>query len=202
MPTAARPAAVAAATTAGRVLASLRPYTVVAAISRVGGCSFGIALSDPYLSCATPLCSVPISGGTQALQAALRDVPVGALLVCTPLRHTASHSTAACHAHGDGDGDCDGDGDGDGNDGHGHGHGHRYGFPRAAAALQRGLAARLARCDELGRSQPSSHPSPAHMLALTANPKPLTLTLPRSLNRHTLALTFTPPLPPLTSRLP
>ena len=39
-----------ASTTTGRVLASMRPYTVVAAISRVGGRSYGLALSDPYLS--------------------------------------------------------------------------------------------------------------------------------------------------------
>ena len=52
--------------TAGRVLASMRPYTVVAAISRVGGRSYGVALSDPYLSHATPLCTVPVSGGTHA----------------------------------------------------------------------------------------------------------------------------------------
>ena len=54
------------APTAGRVLASMRPYTVVAAISRVGGRSYGLALSDPYLSHATPLCTVPVSGGTHA----------------------------------------------------------------------------------------------------------------------------------------
>ena len=54
------------APTAGRVLAGMRPYTVVAAISRVGGRSYGVALSDPYLSHATPLCTVPVSGGTHA----------------------------------------------------------------------------------------------------------------------------------------
>ena len=54
------------APTAGRVLAGMRPYTVVTAISRVGGRSYGLALSDPYLSHATPLCTVPVSGGTHA----------------------------------------------------------------------------------------------------------------------------------------
>ena len=47
-----------ASTTTGRVLASMRPYTVVAAISRVGGRSYGLALSDPYLSHAAPLSTV------------------------------------------------------------------------------------------------------------------------------------------------
>ena len=47
-----------ASTTTGRILASMRPYTVVAAISRVGGRSYGLALSDPYLSHATPLSTV------------------------------------------------------------------------------------------------------------------------------------------------
>ena len=36
----------------------MRPYTVVAAISRVGGRSYGLALSDPYLSHAAPLSTV------------------------------------------------------------------------------------------------------------------------------------------------
>ena len=47
-----------ASTTTGRVLASMRPYTVVAAISRVGGRSYGLALSDPNLSYAAPLSTV------------------------------------------------------------------------------------------------------------------------------------------------
>jgi hypothetical protein len=51
-----------AAPTAGRVLASMRPYTVVAAVSRVRGRSFGLALSDPYLSHATPLSTVRGTG--------------------------------------------------------------------------------------------------------------------------------------------
>ena len=197
-----------AAPTVGRVLASMRPYTVVAAICRVGGRSYGLALSDPYLSHATPLGTVRGTGNAvlcagmlrlpvwphhlspasflfaaprfiwacrcdawgpmavceptprsvsprrstrrQELQQALQDAPVGALLVVAPLqRHSsatltltltqtqtltltptltlalalarAMHSSATPR------------------------------FPRAAAALQRSLEARLARCSSFGR---------------------------------------------------
>ena len=70
---------------AGLVLASLRPYALVASVCRVGRWH-GLAVSDPYLSCATPLAAVPVSGGVLALQSALRRLPIGALLLGLPLR--------------------------------------------------------------------------------------------------------------------
>ena len=63
-----------ASTTTGRVLASMRPYTVVAAISRVGGRSYGLALSDPYLSHAAPLSTVR-GPGDAVLCASMWDSP-------------------------------------------------------------------------------------------------------------------------------
>ena len=70
---------------AGRVLAGMRPYSLVVSVCRVGR-SVGVAISDPYLSCAAPLCTVP-SARPLALQEALRSRPIGALLLGLPLEH-------------------------------------------------------------------------------------------------------------------
>lgn len=65
----------------------LPPYTVVASIVCGRGRKCGIALSDPYLSCAQPFAHAPAS--LIGLQSALRGVPVGGLLLCLPMIGTA-----------------------------------------------------------------------------------------------------------------
>lgn len=63
----------------------MRPYSLIASVCRVGR-TVGVAISDPYLSCAAPLCAVQ-SAQPLAVQEALRRKPIGALLLALPLEH-------------------------------------------------------------------------------------------------------------------
>ena len=70
----------------GHVLATLRPYTVIVSVCRVGR-SIGVAKSDPYLSAAT---AVGSATRWSELQRLLTDIPVGAIVVAQPLRGCAT----------------------------------------------------------------------------------------------------------------
>ena len=65
----------------GHVLATLRPYTVLVSVCRVGR-SIGIAKSDPYLSAAT---AVGSATRWSELRRLLSDIPVGAIVVAQPM---------------------------------------------------------------------------------------------------------------------
>ena len=65
----------------GHILATLRPYTVIVSVCRVGR-SIGIAKSDPYLSAAT---AVGSATRWSELRRLLADIPVGAIVVAQPL---------------------------------------------------------------------------------------------------------------------
>ena len=65
----------------GHILATLRPYTVIVSVCRVGR-SIGIAKSDPYLSAAT---AVGSATRWSELRSLLADIPVGAVVVAQPM---------------------------------------------------------------------------------------------------------------------
>jgi len=69
--------------TTRQLCGQLPPYNVVAAIVCGDGRMCGIALSDPYLSCATAFAQVEAS--PCALQRALEGMPVGGLLLGLPM---------------------------------------------------------------------------------------------------------------------
>jgi hypothetical protein len=71
------------ARTTSQLCGRLPPYSVVAAVVCGHGRTCGIALSDPYLSCATAFADIEAS--PSALQRALEGVPVGGLLLGLPM---------------------------------------------------------------------------------------------------------------------
>ena len=67
------------------LLSQMTPYSVAVGFVRSGG-RLGIAYSDPYLSCATPLASLPTRAKPWDVAAALQGIPVGVLVLGLPIR--------------------------------------------------------------------------------------------------------------------
>ena len=76
------------------LLSKLTPYTVAIGLVRSGR-RIGIAYSDPYLSCATPLASLPARATPWEVAAVLQGIPVGVVVLGLPPSRSRASSDDA-----------------------------------------------------------------------------------------------------------